>query len=89
MAYQRCYQLEHIAVGVTEGLGIHHLCIGLDGSLKGAEVIDVDNGIANALSGQRVGNQVVGTTIEVVGSDNVVTILHDVLQCIGDGFCSA
>ena len=32
-----------------------------------------------------MGNQVVGTTIEVVGSDNVVTILHDVLQRIGDG----
>ena len=31
-----------------------------------------------------MGNQVVRTTIEVVGSHDMVTILRDILKCVGD-----
>ena len=73
------FNIEHIAVGVAEGLGIYDFCVGLDSSFESLEVVHVQNGIGNALRGQRMGNQVVGTAIEVVGSHDMVAILHDIL----------
>ena len=79
------FEVEHVRVGITEGLGIHHLGVGLDSSIEGFEIVHVNNGIRNTLRSQCVGNQVVGTTIEVVGSDDVIAVLHDILQRISDG----
>ncbi len=80
-------EVEHIRVRIAEGLGIYYLCVGLDGCLEGFEVIHIDNRIADALCGQRVGDEVVRTAVEVVGCDDMVAILHDVLQGVGNG-CS-
>ena len=73
------FEVEHVAVGVAEGLGIYYFRVGLDGGFEGFEVIHINNGIGDALRSQRVGNQVVGTTIEIVGSDDMIAILHHVL----------
>ena len=78
------FEVEHIGVGVAEGLGIYYFCVGLDSCLERLEVVYIKNGIADTLRAERVGNQVVGTAIEVVGSDDMVTSLHDVLKGISD-----
>ena len=79
------FDVEYVGVRVAESLGIYNLCVGLDGSLEGFEVIHIDNRIADALCGQRVGDEVVRTAIEVVGCDDMVAILHNVLQGVGNG----
>ena len=73
------FQVEHVAVGVAESLGIYNFCVGLDGSLEGVEVVYIYNGISDALRSQRVGNQVVRTAIQVVGSYDVVAGTGNVL----------
>ena len=47
-----CYtfQVEHVAVRVTEGLGIYYFRVGFDGGFQCFEVVDINNGVANALS---------------------------------------
>ena len=81
-----CYafEVEDVGVGIAEGLGIYYFRVGLDGSFEGFEVVDINNCIGDALRSQCVGNEVVRATIEVVGSHDVVAILHDVLQGVGD-----
>ena len=79
------FEVEHVGVGVTEGLGIYNFRVGLDGSFKGLKVVYINNGVCDALGSQCVGNEVVGSTIEIVGSDDMVTSLSDVLQGIGNG----
>ena len=78
-------QVKHIAVGIAEGLGIHYLCVRLDGSLQSFQVVHVDDGVLDALCGQSMSNQIVGTAIEIVGSYDMVASLYDVLQSVGDG----
>ena len=79
------FKVKHIGIWVTESLGIYYFCVGLDSSFQSLEVVDINYGIGNALRSQRVGNKVVGAAIEVVGSNDMVAILHDVLQGVGDG----
>ena len=74
-----------VAVGIAERLGVDGLRIGLDSSLEGLEVVDVDDGVGDALRRQRVGDEVERTAVEVVGRHDVVARLTDVLQGIGDG----
>ena len=45
------FQVEHVAVGVAKGLGIYYFCVGFDGCFQSFEVVDIKNGVANALSG--------------------------------------
>ena len=81
-------QVGHIAVRITECLYIHSLCVRTNGSLKRLKVIHVHNRVADALCGERVCDEVVGTAIEVVGCHDMVAILGNVLQCISDGCCT-
>ncbi len=81
-------QVEHVAVRIAECLGIHHLGVRLDSSLKSVQIVHVDDGVANALSSQRVGYQVVATAIQIVGCHDVVTILQYVLQSVSDSCCT-
>ncbi len=78
------FEVGDIRVRVAEGLGIDHFGVGPDGSLEGFQIIDIQNGILNTLRGEGVGDQVVGTAVEVVGGDDVVAVLQDVLQGVGD-----
>ena len=81
------FEVEHVAVGVAECLGIYYFCVGLDSCLKGFEVVYIDNRVADALRSECVGDEIVASTIEVVSSHDMIASLHDVLQRIGDG-CS-
>ena len=73
----------NVRVGVTKGLGIHHLSVGLYSGLKGSQVVYVYNSVCYALCFKCVGNEVERTTIQVIGSNNVVASLNNVLQSIG------
>ena len=79
------FQVEHVAVGVAEGLGIYYFCVGFDSCFQGVEVVHINNRVGDALSSQRMRNQVVGTAIEVISSNDMITGLHNVLQGVGDG----
>ena len=82
-------QMGHVAIGVAEGLGIDHLGVGLDGRLERLQVVYVQDGVADALRREGVGDEVERAAIEVVGCDDVVARLEHVLQRIGNGGCSA
>ena len=79
------FEVGDIRVRVAESLGIDHFGVGPDGSLEGFQVIDIQNSILDTLRAEGVGDQVVGTAVEVVGGDDVVAILQDILQGVGDG----
>ena len=53
------FEVEHVAVWVTECLSINHLGVGLDGCIQSLKVIYINNRICDALSAERMGNQVV------------------------------
>ena len=75
----------HRGVGIAEGLNDDGLCVRLESLVHGIEIAGVHDGGSNALRGERVLNEVECATVEVVGSDDVVAILCNVLQGIGDG----
>jgi len=77
----------HIGIWIAEGLGIDGLRVGSYSGLEGSQVIDLDDGIRDALRSQRVRDEVERAAIEVVGGHDVITGLCNVLQRIGDG-CS-
>ena len=68
------FDIGDVGVGIAECLRIDNLGVGLDGSLKCFEVVDVDNGVGDALSGKCVGNQVERSAVKVVGGNNVVAL---------------
>ena len=39
------FEVEHVAVGIAESLGINHLRIWLDGCIEGFEVIYINNSV--------------------------------------------
>ena len=78
------FEVEHVRVGVAESLGIYYFCVGLDSSFERLEVVHIDNRIRDALSSQRVGNQIIASTIKIISSHDMIAILYDVLQRIGD-----
>ena len=82
------FEVEHVRVGIAKGFGVHHFGIRLDGSFEGLEVVHVKNGVRDALRRERVGNQVIRTAVEVVGSHDMVASLYDILQSVGDGGCT-
>ena len=82
------FEVEHIAIGIAKGLGIHHLRVRLNGSLQSSKIIYINDCIGNALRGKSMSDQIIRTTIQVVSSYNVVTCLHDVLQRVSDGGCT-
>ena len=74
----------HVAVWVAEGLDIHGFRVRTDSSLQCSEVVHVDDGVANTLSGECMCDEVVRTTIQVVCCHDVIAVLCDVLQGICD-----
>ena len=78
-------QIGNIGIGVAQRLGKDNLRVRLDGALQRLQVVDIDNGVADAAARQRVGDEVERTAIEVVGGYQMVALEQDVLQCIRDG----
>ena len=46
-----CLDIRHVGVGVTEGLRIHRLGVGLDGSLQCCEVVYLHDGVGDTQIG--------------------------------------
>ena len=78
-------KIGYVRVRIAECLCIHHLGVGLYGSLQSLKVVYIDDGIGYTLCCESVGYEVERASIEVVGSYYVVAILQDVLQGIGHG----
>ena len=74
-----------IRIRIAEGLSVYNLRVGPDGSFEGRQVVYIDNGMFNPLGGKGMGDQIERTAVEVVRGDNVVAVLQDVLQGVGDG----
>ena len=79
------FEVGHVGVGVAEGLGVDDLGVGPDGGFERLQVVDVQDGVLDALRGEGVGDEVVAAAVEVVGRDDVVALLQDVLEGVGDG----
>ena len=76
-------QIGHVAIGIAQRFGIHHLGVGTDGCLQCLQVVHVHNGIVDALCGKGVGDEVEAAAIEIVGCHNMVAGLQHILQGIG------
>ena len=64
--------VQYVAVRVAESLCIDRLRLRTDGALDGIGVINLYNGVRNALRGQCVGDQVERAAVEIVGDDDMV-----------------
>ena len=82
-------EVGHVGVGIAEGLGIDDLSLGAYGCFEGLEVVDADDGVGDALRGEGMSDEVERASVEIVGSDDVVSDLQHVLQSVGDRCCSA
>ena len=74
-----------VGVGVAERLEIDDRGVVLDGPLDLFQVMGIDEGGLDAKLGERMLQQVVGTAVDGLLGDHVVTGLGKSLQGIGDG----
>ena len=74
-----------VGVGVTERLEIDDRGVVLDGALDLVQVMGINEGGLDTKLGERVLQQVVGTAVDGLLGDHVVTGLGEGLQGIGDG----
>ena len=74
-----------VGVGVAERLEIDDRGVVLNGTLDLVQVVGVDEGGLDTKLGERVLQQVVGTAVDGLLGDHVVTSLGKSLQGIGDG----
>jgi hypothetical protein len=75
------FEVQHVALGVAEGLTVERLGVGTDGGGPGGEVVGVvHEGGLDAEFGQGVVKEVVGTAVERGRRDDVATVLGQVEQ---------
>ena len=65
-------QVRDVGIGVAKRFRVNHLRVRADGSLQRLRVVDVDDGVADALCGQRVRDEVKRTAVEIVGGNDVI-----------------
>ena len=75
--------IRHLRVGITESLGKHHFRFRTDGGIKRIKVVYGDNGVGDSHCSQRMYNQVIRPSIQVVSRHDMVAWAEDVLQGIG------
>ena len=78
----------YVRVWIAEGLSVEHLGVWLDSSLDSSEVANVNDGVGNALCAECMCDEVERTTIEVVGCNDVVAVLYDVLESVCYSCCT-
>ena len=84
--------IRHGSIRIAESLNDDSLCVGAESLFNSLEIGRINNGTADALGGKRMLDEVKGAAIEIVGSDDMVTILCHILQGISDscstrGYC--
>src|SRR5574344_286203 len=78
----------HAGVGMTEGLDDESRGVRFECLIHCLEVGWIYNCCLHALCRKSVLYEVVCSSVEVVGSNDMVAVVSHVLQCVGDGCCS-
>jgi hypothetical protein len=78
-------QVDHVAARVADGLGVDGLGAPVDEASERGRVGRVGEPHLDAELGQGVGEQVVGAAVQRAGGDDVVTLLGDGEDGVGDG----
>lgn len=80
--------ISYIGIRIAEGLGKQGLRFGFYRSLDFGRIVNVDKSRGYASCRECVGKKVGGSAVEVVGGDNMVTVLSNILEGIYDSGCS-
>ena len=80
-----CLEVRQISVRVAEGLEVDELGVLLDGVLELLRVLGGNEGGGDAVTRQGVAQQVEGSTVDVLGGDDVVTGLGDITHSVFNG----
>ena len=83
--FSNAVDVGHAGIGVAEGLDDDGLGVGTEGGVHGVEIGGVYDGCLHSLCAERVLQQIVGASVEIVGCHHVVTVACHILQGIGDG----
>ena len=75
----------NVGVGVAQGLNVDGLGVGLDSALHLCQVVGIHEGGGNAPGGEGVGQQVAGAAVDGLLSHDVLTLLAQGLDGVGDG----
>ena len=78
-------QVRDVGIGVAKRFRVNHLRVRADDSLQRLRVVDVDDGVADALRGQRVRDEVKRTAVEIVGGNDVIASGQHILQSVSHG----
>ena len=81
-------EVEDLTVRVTEGLGIEGLRVRLDGSLDLLVVVRIYERGRYAVVGKGMGEVVVGSAVDVLRGNDVVTGMRNGLKCVGNRSCT-
>ena len=74
--------VRNIGVRVAERFNVQRLCVLVDSSLEGAIYIRINELCGHAVKRKRVCQQVVGTTVDILCSYNVIPCMRNCLKCI-------
>ena len=81
-------EVKDLTVRVTEGLGIEGLRVRLDGCLYLLVVVRIYERGRYAVVGKGMGEVVVGSTVDVLRGNDVVTGMRNGLKCVSNGGCT-
>ena len=77
--------IHHVTGGVTDRLTKNGFGVFINGFVEAIVIVVRDHFYLHALARQRMGKQVIGTTVKLTGTHNIATNFTDGLQCVGDG----
>ena len=86
--FGNAFDVEHVRVGVAESFAVNHLCIRFDGCLYCFQIREVNNSVLNTLSRKCVRDKVVSATVKIVGCNDMVAVLENILQSVSDCCCA-
>ena len=81
-------EVEDLTVRVTEGLGIEGLRVQLDGCLYLLVIVRIDERGRYAVVGKGMGEVIVGSAVDVLRGNDVVTGMRNGLKCVGNRSCT-
>ncbi|CCY18835.1 putative uncharacterized protein [Eubacterium sp. CAG:786] len=78
------FDVGNVGVRVAQGLNIQRLCVLVYGCFKGAFNVGVNELCSNSVQREGVRQQVVGSAVDGVGSHDILTLLCERLNGVGD-----